>query len=55
MSMAAKNTNVVLTSNTHDAAIGDVVKVDAETAARLIENGHAREPRKGEVKDAEGK
>lgn len=57
MSMAAaKNTNVVMLSNTHDAVLGDVVKVDAETAERLIANGHARKPREGEVKAAtEGK
>lgn len=51
-----KTTHVVMTSNTHDAGLGDVVKVDAETAERLIANGHAREPREGEVKAAtEGK
>jgi hypothetical protein len=56
MSMAAKNINVVMLSATHDAALGDVVKVEAETAERLIAGGHARAPREGEVKAAaEGK
>jgi hypothetical protein len=54
MSMAAKNTNVVMTVNTYDAQIGDVVKVDAETAERLIANNDARAPFEGEVKAAKG-
>ena len=55
MTMAAKNTNVVMTGSTYDAAIGDVVKVSAEDAERLIANGHAREPRPGEIKAAADK
>jgi hypothetical protein len=55
MSMAAKNTSVVMLSSTYDTAQGEVVKVDAETAERLIAGGHARAPRPGEVKAAEGK
>lgn len=52
MTVGAKNTNVVMLTATYDAAEGEVVKVDAETAARLVENGHAREPFPGEVKKA---
>ena len=47
-----KTTHVVMTSATHDASLGDVVPVTAEQAKELIENGHAREPFKGEVKAA---
>lgn len=55
MTMASKNTNVVMTGNTYDAAQGDVVKVEAAEAERLIANGHAREPRPGEIKAAADK
>jgi hypothetical protein len=51
-----KSTHVVMTSNTYDAQVGDVVAVTPEQAARLIANSHAREPIPGEVKAAtEGK
>lgn len=53
--MAAKNTNVVMTGSTYDAATGEVVKVTAEQAESLIANGHAREPRPGEIKAAADK
>jgi len=49
-----KSTHVVMTGNTYDTQIGDVVAVTAEDAARLIANGHAREVRPGEVKAAKG-
>jgi hypothetical protein len=57
MTMAdRKSTHVVMTSNTYDAQIGDVVAVTAEQADRLIANGHARATQPGEVKAAtEGK
>lgn len=48
----AKNTNVVMLSATHDTEAGAVVKVSPEDAARLVENGHARETYPGEVKAA---
>ncbi len=48
--MATKN--VVMTGNTYDAALGAVVKVSPEQAETLIANGHAREPRPGEIKAA---
>lgn len=48
----AKNTNVVMLTATHDAGAQEVVKVSAEDAKRLIEQGHARAPREGEVKAA---
>ena len=52
MTVAAKNTNVVMLTATYDAEVGEVVKVSAEDAVRLVENGHAREPFPGEVKAA---
>lgn len=52
---SARTTNVVMTGSTYDAATGDVVKVSAADAERLIANGHAREPRPGEVKAAADK
>lgn len=53
MSMSErKTTNVVMLTATYDAKLGDVVKVTPSDAERLIANGHAREPRPGEVKAA---
>lgn len=49
--MAAKNTSVVMLHATHTSRQGEVVKVSAEDADRLVENGHARRPRPGEVKE----
>lgn len=48
--MSAKNTHVVMLHPTQTSARGEVVKVSAEDAERLVVNGHAREPRPGEVK-----
>lgn len=47
-----KTTHVVMRGNTHDAKAGDVVAVTPEDAERLIAGGHAREPRRGEIKAA---
>ena len=51
----AKTSHVVMIGNSRGARDGDVVAVSPEQAEALIENGHARAVRPGEVKAAEGK
>lgn len=50
-----KSTHVVMLAATHDTAADEVVAVTPEQAERLVRLGHARAPRSGEVKAAEGK
>jgi hypothetical protein len=52
----AKTSHVVLIGKSRGHEDGDVVAVEPDVAARLVENGLARKPRSGEVKAAaEGK
>ena len=51
----AKTSHVVMIGNSRGFKDGDVVAVSPEQAEELIANGHARAPRSGEVKAAEGK
>lgn len=48
----SKSRHVVMLTATHDASLGEVVKVTPSAAEWLIANRHAREPRSGEVKAA---